>query len=129
MSTSKSSPRKPAGKQVRLRLVYVDFWSVLKLAFLVGLAIAVIQVVVTLLVYSVLAAAGVLEKVATLVSDVAAGAIDVGMLTSLPTVMAFTLVSAALNLIVTSALGAIFAVLYNIAVRITGGILVGFTND
>ena len=129
MISIKSNARKPAGKQVRLRLVYVDFWSVLKLAFLIGLAIAVIQVVVTLLVYSVLAAAGVLEGVATLVSDVAAGAIDVGMLTSLPTVMAFTIVSAALNLIVSSALGAIGAVLYNIAVRITGGVLVGFTND
>ncbi|MGV1034097.1 MAG: DUF3566 domain-containing protein [Microbacteriaceae bacterium] len=120
---------KPKAKQVRLRLVYVDFWSVLRLAFLVGLALAVIQVTVTVLVYGVLAATGMLTKVATLVSDVAGGLVDLTQLTSLPAVITFTLVTAILQVVVTAALGAVVAILYNIAVRITGGILVGFTND
>ena len=126
--------KKPVGKkapvkQVRLRLVYVDFWSVLKLAFLVGLSLAIIQVVVTILVYAVLAATGMLNKVAQLVTDVAGGVFDAGTITSLPSVLAFTIISAVLQLVVTAALGAIVAVLYNMAVKITGGILLGFTND
>lgn len=125
-STSKKSGR---GKQVRLRLVYVDFWTVLKMAFLVGLALAVIQVVVTVLVFGVLTATGMLPKIAQLVSDVAGGVVDVTTMTSLPAVFTFTLVSAVLQVVVTAALGAVAAILYNIAVRITGGILVGFTND
>ncbi|MFM6974907.1 MAG: DUF3566 domain-containing protein [Agromyces sp.] len=117
------------GKQVRLRLVYVDFWSVLKMAFLVGLALAVIQVVATVLVYGVLTATGMLPKIAQLVGDVAGGLFDITSITSLSSVITFTLVSSVLQVIVTAALGAVSAVLYNIAVRITGGILVGFTNE
>lgn len=127
-STAKKAGRSTA-KQVRLRLVYVDFWSVVKMAFLLGLAIAVVQVVTTVLVYGVLMATGLLTKVAQLVSDVAGGLLDLNTLTSLPAVLTFTVISALLQLIVTAALGAVTAVLYNIAVRITGGVLVGFTND
>lgn len=120
---------KSSAKQVRLRLVYVDFWSVLKLAFLLGLALAVIQVVVTVLVFSVLAVTGMLDKVAQLITDVAGGVADANSITSLPAVFTFTLITAILQVVVTAALGAVSAILYNIAVRITGGILVGFTND
>ncbi|HLP22701.1 MAG TPA: DUF3566 domain-containing protein [Microbacteriaceae bacterium] len=128
-TTSAKKNSRVNAKQVRLRLVFVDFWSVVKMASLLGLALAVIQVVVTLLVYSVLAATGMLSKVAQLVSDVASGLVDLNMLTSLPTVLTFTIVTAALQMVVTTALGAVWATLYNLAVRITGGILVGFTND
>ena len=124
-----TSTKKAKPKQVRLRLVFVDFWSVLKMAFLVGLALAVIQVVVTVLVYGVLSATGMLSKIAQLVTDVAGGVVDLATLTSLPTVITFTIVSALLQVVVTAALGAVAAVLYNLAVKITGGILVGFTND
>ena len=132
MTTAASAPKKVSkakAKQVRLRLVYVDFWTVLKMALLVGLALAVIQIVVTVLVYGVLTATGMLPKIAQLVSDVAGGVVDISTMTSLPAVFTFTLVSALLQVIVTAALGAVAAILYNIAVRITGGILVGFTND
>lgn len=128
-TTAVKKPRKAKAKQVRLRLVYVDFWSVLKMALLLGLALAVIQVVVTVLVYGVLTATGMLTKIAQLISDIAGGVVDFTQLTSLPAVFTFTLVSALLQVVVTAALGAVFAILYNIAVRITGGILLGFTND
>ena len=44
-------------------------------------------------------------------------------------VMGFAVVVALLNLVVVTALGAIMAVLYNLSVKITGGLLVGFTNN
>jgi hypothetical protein len=43
--------------------------------------------------------------------------------------MLFTSVVALLNVVVGTVLGALVAVLYNFTVRITGGVLVGFTNN
>ncbi len=43
--------------------------------------------------------------------------------------LGFALVVAVLNTIVGTALGAITTVLYNLSVRITGGLLVGFANQ
>lgn len=124
----KSSKRAPA-KQVRLRLVYVDFWSAVKLSFLVAVCLAVVSVVATFLIWTVLNSTGVFSKLNELVRDVAGTGGDLTSILSLGNVMGFAIVAALLNLVVTTALGAIVAVLYNLSVKITGGILVGFTNN
>jgi len=114
---------------VRLRLVYVDFWSAVKLSFLIAVAFAVISIVVTFLVHTVLSSTGIFEQLNSLVQDVAGSSGDLTSVLSLGNVMGFAVVAALLNLVVTTALGAILAVLYNLSVKITGGILVGFTNN
>ncbi|WP_022889122.1 DUF3566 domain-containing protein [Agromyces italicus] len=124
----KSSKRAPA-KQVRLRLVYVDFWSAVKLSFLVAVCLAVVSIVATFLVWTVLNSTDVFAKLNELVKDVAGTGGDLSSILSLGNVMGFAVVAALLNLVVTTALGAIVAVLYNLSVKITGGILVGFTNN
>ncbi|AZZ50082.1 hypothetical protein C5C31_12430 [Rathayibacter rathayi] len=127
---AKKSAKSPAAKQVRLKLVYVDFWSAVKLSFLLGLALAIITIVVVYLVYTVLSQTGVLEKVSGLVQEVAGTeTFDLSTVLSLPQVMGFAIVVSVLNTIVTTALGAIVATLYNLSVKITGGLLVGFTNQ
>ncbi|PPG52377.1 hypothetical protein C5C41_09085 [Rathayibacter sp. AY1E9] len=127
---ARKSAKSPAAKQVRLKLVYVDFWSAVKLSFLLGLTLAIITVVVVYLVYTVLAQTGVFDEVNGLVQDIAgAEAFDLNTIISLPQVMGFAIVVAVLNTIVTTALGAIVALLYNLSVKITGGLLVGFTNQ
>lgn len=127
---AKKSAKSPAAKQVRLKLVYVDFWSAVKLSFLVGLTFAIITIVVVYLVYTVLAQTGVFTQVNGLMQDIAgAEAFDLNTLIALPQVMGFAVVVAVLNTIVTTALGAIVALLYNLSVKITGGLLVGFTNQ
>ena len=127
---AKKSAKSPAAKQVRLKLVYVDFWSADKLSFLLGLTLAIITIVVVYLVYTVLAQTGVFDEVNGLVQDIAgAEAFDLNTIISLPQIMGFAVVVAVLNTIVTTALGAIVALLYNLSVKITGGLLVGFTNQ
>ncbi|AZZ53436.1 MULTISPECIES: DUF3566 domain-containing protein [Rathayibacter] len=127
---AKKSAKSPAAKQVRLKLVYVDFWSAVKLSFLLGLTLAIITIVVVYLVYTVLAQTGVFDEVNGLVQDIAgAEAFDLNTIISLPQIMGFAVVVAVLNTIVTTALGAIVALLYNLSVKITGGLLVGFTNQ
>jgi hypothetical protein len=43
--------------------------------------------------------------------------------------MGFSMIVAILDIVVTTVLGAVFALLYNLSVKITGGLLVGFTNN
>lgn len=77
-----------------------------------------------------LAQTGVFDQVNGLVQDIAgAEAFDLNTIISLPQIMGFAVVVAVLNTIVTTALGAIVALLYNLSVKITGGLLVGFTNQ
>ncbi|MFF2372060.1 DUF3566 domain-containing protein [Agromyces sp. NPDC058110] len=126
---ARKSNRRPQAKQVRLRLVYIDFWSAVKLSFLIAVALAVVSIVVTFLVHTVLSSTGIFENLNSLVQDVAGAGTDLTAVLSLGNVMGFAIVAALLNLVVTTALGAILAVLYNLSVKITGGILVGFTNN
>src|ERR1051325_11273593 len=58
---SSSSARTPQAKQVRLKLVYVDFWSAVKLSFLVMVALGIILIVGTFLVWMVLAQTGIFD--------------------------------------------------------------------
>ena len=53
---AKKSSSKTSAKQVRLRLVYVDFWSAVKLSFLAAVALAIVTVVSFFLIYLVVSA-------------------------------------------------------------------------
>lgn len=126
----RKSQRASATKQVRLKLVYVDFWSAVKLSFLVGLTLGIVLIVVSLLVWIVLDTTGIFEKLNALLRDVLAEpGFSVEQSFSLGQVGLFSVVVAVLNTVVGTALGAIAAMLYNFSVRMTGGLLVGFTNS
>ncbi|MFZ7087134.1 DUF3566 domain-containing protein [Curtobacterium sp. RRHDQ10] len=123
--------KRPVGtKQVRLRLVYVDFWSSVKLSFLIALAGSIVMVVATMLVWIILNQTGVFTQLDNLLRDIT-GQNNYSIMDqfSLGQVMGFSIVVGFLNLVVGTVLGAILSVLYNLSVRITGGLLVGFTNN
>ncbi|WP_279071780.1 DUF3566 domain-containing protein [Microbacterium lacticum] len=125
---AKKSSSKTSAKQVRLRLVYVDFWSAVKLSFLAAVALAIVTVVATFLVYMVLRTTGMITRLDDLFK-----AFDDNFTLSdyinLPQVMAFAAIVAILNLIVVTVLGAVVAGIYNLMVKVTGGLLVGFTSN
>ncbi|MEJ1092712.1 DUF3566 domain-containing protein [Microbacterium istanbulense] len=126
---AKKSTRKTTGKQVRLRLVYVDFWSAVKLSFLGAVALAIVTMVSFFLIYLVLTATGILEQADSLLSSFSSGDISLLSIVGLPQVMAFAAVVSILNLIVFTVLGAVVAGIYNLAVKVTGGLLVGFMSN
>ena len=126
---AKKSTRKAPSKQVRLKLVYVDFWSSVKLSFLVAVCLAIVTIMATFLTYTVLVQTEVLTTVDELYATVAGESADLAAILSIGNVMGFAVVVAVLNIVVITALGAIYAVLYNLSVKITGGLLVGFTNN
>jgi len=117
-------------KRATMRLVYIDFWSALKISFLVSIIVAVITVALGLGAWWLLDRFGVVGSVSAFLADIAGdqGAALVAGLT-FSNVMTFTLVVALLEVIVVSALGAIFAALYNLAVHVVGGWKVTFGSD
>ncbi|WP_435748483.1 DUF3566 domain-containing protein [Microbacterium sp. PMB16] len=125
---AKKSTRKTGGKQVRLRLVYVDFWSAVKLSFLGSVALAVVTMVSFFLIFLVLQAT-IMASASEFVSKFTDGTIVLTEVVGLPQVMAFAAVVAILNLIVFTVLGAVIAGIYNLAVKVTGGLLVGFMSN
>ena len=129
----RKSQKTVATKQVRLKLVYIDFWSAVKLSFLVATSLAVVLIVSTILVYIVLGSTGVFTQLDSLLTDILSQEGDdpfsISESFSLVTVTLFALVVGILNIVVGTALGAITSILYNFSVRLTGGLLVGFTNN
>ncbi|GAB2512070.1 hypothetical protein GCM10027064_07130 [Microbacterium petrolearium] len=126
---AKKSSRKPKAKQVRLRLVYIDFWSAIKMSFLAAVAVAIVTLVSFLLSYLVVETTGLIAQLDEFFVSFTDGSISIAAVIGLPQVMAFAVVIAILNLIIVTVLGAVLAGIYNLAVKITGGLLVGFTSN
>lgn len=126
---AKKSSHKTSAKQVRLRLVYIDFWSAVKLSFLAAVAIAIVTIVAFFMVYMVIQATGLIARVDEFFQSFSDGGVTLSQFVSLPQVMAVAAIVAILNLVVVTVLGAVVAGIYNLAVKITGGLLVGFTSN
>jgi len=126
----RKSARAGATKQVRLKLVYIDFWSVVKLSFLIAVCFGIILIVATFLIWMVLNSTSIFDQLNGLLRDILDDeTFNILEGFSLVRVMMFVSVVAALNVVVGTALGAVGAMLYNFSVRITGGLLVGFRNS
>ncbi|QKJ17964.1 DUF3566 domain-containing protein [Microbacterium hominis] len=126
---ARKSSHKTTAKQVRLRLVYVDFWSAVKLSFLAAIAIAIVTVVSMVMVYLVVQTTGLIDQADEFLGSFSDGSFLLSQFVSLPQVLAFSAVVAILNLVVVTVLGAVMAGIYNLAVKVTGGLLVGFTSN
>lgn len=126
----RKSQRSTPTKQVRLKLVYIDFWSAVKLSFLVALCGAVVLVVATFFIWLVMQSIGIIGDIDSVLTDILGDdAASISSVFSLGQVMLFAIIVGVLNVVGGTALGAISALLYNLSVKFTGGLLVGFTNN
>ena len=124
----RKTTKSPSAKQVRLKLVYIDFWSALKLSFLVSLCFGIALVVSTFLIWVILNSTSVFASLDRMLSDIIGNDFSLTDTIGLPQVMLFALIVALLNVVSVTVLGAVISMLYNLSVRLTGGLLVGFTN-
>jgi len=122
--------RQSTSRQVRLKLVYVDVWSLVKLSFLVWLCLAIVLVVASILVWVVLFSTGIFDQLDETLRDILVDPdFAVADRFGIAQVALFAVLVGLLNTIVGTALGAIGGFLYNLSVRFTGGLLVGFQNS
>ncbi len=122
--------RQTTSRQVRLKLVYLDVWSLVKLSFLVWLCLGIVLVVASVLIWVVLASTGIFDTLDETLREVMSDEnFSISNSFGIGQVLVFTVIIALLNTIVGTALGAVAAFLYNLSVRLTGGLLVGFQNS
>ena len=106
-------------KPVNLKLVKINFWSAVKFGFVVTIAIAIGLVIALTAVYFILSLAGV----NAILKD------SFGQEVTLPAVLSVSLIMGLFIILVGTILSGVWALIFNIVARITGGISVGFTNN
>jgi hypothetical protein len=121
-------------KQVKLKLVHIDFWSAIKTGLLVTTATGIATIFAFFLIWLLVSQTGLFGSLSTLVNSVVGGAstaegVDVAQTLSLPRVMSFAFTVALFNLVLGTLLTGISALIFNVIGRLTGGISVGFTNN
>jgi len=131
-ATAQPSGRRPA-RRARLRLTRIDPWSVMKTAFLLAVAFAIVTVVSVFIVWSVLAAAGVWDSINQTVQDVVGGqdaaGFDVQNYVGISRVMGFTILVSAVDVVLITAIATLGAFLYNMAAALLGGIEMTLAED
>lgn len=119
-------------RRARLQLTRIDPWSVLKLAFLLSVALGILLVVATVAFYSLAELLGVFGKINDVLGSVLgseAGTYTVESLAPLSTVVSLATVVAVLNVLLLTALATVAALLYNVCAALVGGVGVTLTDD
>ncbi len=133
MSAQAATPEDVSGpRQARLHLSRLDPWSVMKTAFVLSLGLAIVIIVAIVLVWGILAALGVFSSVNDAIRSVAGASssvLDVESFFGLGRVFAASLVLAALNIVLFTALSTLFAFMYNLTVPFTRGIEVTLSEE
>ncbi|NDC48397.1 MAG: DUF3566 domain-containing protein [Micrococcales bacterium] len=106
-------------KQVNLKLVKVNFWSVVRFAFVLTVAMGIGLVVALTVVFLIMNAAGFSNLLKSFI----------GIEVSLPAVLSVALSLALFIILVGTILAGVWAAIFNVVARITGGVSVGFTNN
>ena len=110
-------------KQVKLKLVQIEFWSAVRMGFFVNLGLGIAVIVGFVAFWFVLSS----SSVNSLLSQVGVG--EGGSLISLPQMISYGAIIGFINLLAGTVLWGVLALVYNVIARFTGGLAVGFTNN
>ena len=123
----------PSSKIRRARLVVqkVDTWSVAKLIFLLSIALGIVTVVASVILWLFLQASGAFTGVNQLISSLGTGSttVDISQMISLGQVALVTTIFAVVNTVVFTLLGMIGAILYNLAAKLVGGVTLTLSDE
>lgn len=138
-ATSTASPatgatptvRHDGPRRVRLSVSRVDPWSAMKLGFLLAVAIGIMTVVATAVVWYVLDGMMVFQKVQDFVTQIAGEESNVDMLqfVEFGRVISVATLLGVVNVVIITALSTIMAFLYNIVAALVGGVHLTLTDD
>lgn len=127
----KTASRAP--RRARLRLTRIDPWTVMKNAFLLSIAFAVVTVVAVGMVWQVLGAAGVWDSINDTIQQGIGGdevtSFQVEDYLSTSRVLGFTMLVAAIDVVLITAAATLTAFLYNMAAALLGGVELTLSED
>ncbi|WP_370592879.1 DUF3566 domain-containing protein [Streptomyces sp. NBRC 110028] len=123
----------PRTRKARLRVAKVDPWSVMKVSFLLAIALGICTVVAASVLWMVMDAMGVFSAVGGTVSEATegqqGGGFDLESFLSLPRVITFTSVIAVINVVLATALATLGAFIYNLSSGFVGGVELTLAED
>jgi hypothetical protein len=131
-------PAEPAGATAPQRSAFlvvtrVDPWSVMKLSFLVSVALAIVVVVAAFVLWQVLDGMGVFDSVSRIVTQVTrgeeGGGVRIEDYVGLRQVVTYTALISAINVVLITALATLGAFLYNACARLVGGLQITLAED
>lgn len=121
-------------RKARLRLARLDPWSVMKTAFMFSIAAAIIGIVAVGVLWSVVEASGVIEKLQEALNAVlgnadGSGRIQIRSYVDRWRVLGLTTLLSAINVVLITAIATLCAFLYNLTANMLGGIEVTLSED
>lgn len=123
-------PRPAAARNVKLRLRHIDFWSAIRVGLVIQIALAIATIVGAFALWTAATSLGVISGVSQFVNTtLGGGVIDVNQSLSLDVVMSFAVTLSLFNIVLGTILAGLGALIFNLIARITGGLLVGFSNN
>ncbi|WP_374982360.1 DUF3566 domain-containing protein [Streptomyces fradiae] len=123
----------PRTRKARLRVAKADPWSVMKVSFLLSIALGICTVVAAAVLWMVMDAMGVFSTVGATISDATgsteSNGFDLQAFLSLPRVLTFTAVIAVIDVVLATALATLGAFIYNLAAGFVGGVELTLAED
>jgi hypothetical protein len=123
----------PRTRKARLRVAKADPWSVMKVSFLLSIALGVCTIVAVAVLWMVMNAMGVFSAISGTVSQATesgeVGGFDLESFLSLPRVLLFTSVIAVIDVVLATALATLGAFVYNLSAGFVGGVEVTLAED
>ncbi|MBD0672344.1 DUF3566 domain-containing protein [Kitasatospora sp. NPDC091335] len=113
-------------RKARLRVTKVDPWSVMKVSFLLSLAVGIIIIVASAVLWMTLDSLGVFDSLTKTLKDVtgsdSSGGVNLMDYVGFGKVMTFTTLIAVVDVVLLTALSTLSAFIYNAAAGFTGGV-------
>lgn len=131
VSHTASSPQKhsvPRARRMNLSVTRLDPWSVTKMAFMLSVAGAIIQLVAVTLIWLILDAVGLFQTVSSLGMKLSSS-FNFTEVFTLPRVLGAVTILSVFEIVIICVLAAIFAFLYNVSSRLIGGVHVTLGDD
>ncbi|MDZ5077394.1 DUF3566 domain-containing protein [Nesterenkonia sp. HG001] len=119
-------------RKARLLISKVDPWSVLKMSFLLSVALGIMTVVCAVMLWSVMDLTGIFDRVNDLLAQVLGTegeGFAVEQMVTLGQVASFATIIAVINVVLLTVLAMLGAILYNLSASLVGGIGVTLTDD
>ncbi|MFE2185194.1 DUF3566 domain-containing protein [Streptomyces sp. NPDC059455] len=131
--TSAGARPAPRTRKARLRVARVDPWSVMKVSFLLAIALGICTVIAVAVLWMVMDAMGVFSAVGGTISDATesqkGSGFDLESFLSLPRVLGFTGIIAVINVVLATALATLGAFIYNLSAGFVGGVELTLAED
>lgn len=123
----------PRTRKARLRVAKADPWSVMKVSFLLSIAVGICTIIAVWVLWMVMDAMGVFSSIGDVIIE-ATGAedgsgFDLEAFLSLPRVLMFTTLIAVIDVVLATALATLGAFIYNLSAGFVGGVEVTLAED